>query len=354
MKKVFTFLLLITMFMGLEVKNSNSQDSHNAVLEYVTGTWCQWCPCSHDIIQGILSNYPKTVILAYHGAGNDPWQSYSAGIRSHFGFTNYPTGVVGRRTGIISNSGWNNKVVQQSAMTPGLKIGIANKTYNPSTRELSLTANVTALTDLTGVYKINFILTESNLVYPQTGNGSCPGNSNYVHHHVVKAMINGDLGEDLHTTGTWSNGVVKTKTLNYVLPAGFVAENCNINAMVYLSEGNIGTQSVTMNAEWRTVVDNPTGINNQGTTASSYELSQNYPNPFNPTTSIKFSVPKDGNVSLKFYDILGNEVAVYADGFMKAGTYSAEFDGSGLASGIYFYTLTTSEFSDTKKMILSK
>ena len=102
-------------------------------------------------------------------------------------------------------------------------------------------------------------------------------------------------------------------------------------------------------------VDNPTGIHNTGNIVSSYELNQNYPNPFNPTTNIFFSVPKDGNVSLKFYDILGNEVASYIDnGFLKAGTYNAEFDGSKLASGVYFYTLSTNDFTATKKMILTK
>jgi len=90
------------------------------------------------------------------------------------------------------------------------------------------------------------------------------------------------------------------------------------------------------------------------TSPSEYQLFQNYPNPFNPVTNIHFSIPKDGNVTLKFYDILGNEVSKYFDGFMKAGMYNVEFDGSNLASGIYFYKIVADNFTSTKKMILSK
>jgi uncharacterized delta-60 repeat protein len=86
----------------------------------------------------------------------------------------------------------------------------------------------------------------------------------------------------------------------------------------------------------------------------SFVLYQNYPNPFNPATNIKFSIPKNGEVSLKIYDIAGNEIATYYEGFIKAGIYNAEVNASNWASGVYFYTLRNSEFTDTKKMILLK
>ncbi|MCX6164654.1 MAG: T9SS type A sorting domain-containing protein, partial [Ignavibacteriae bacterium] len=85
-----------------------------------------------------------------------------------------------------------------------------------------------------------------------------------------------------------------------------------------------------------------------------YSLSQNYPNPFNPTTNMKFALPKDGNVAIKIYDILGNLVNTIYDGYKTAGIYNATFDGSNLSSGIYFYKITSGSFSDTKRMILLK
>ncbi len=57
---------------------------------------------------------------------------------------------------------------------------------------------------------------------------------------------------------------------------------------------------------------------------------------------------------MKFYDIMGQEIATYVDGFLEAGTYKAEFDGSNFASGIYFYTLKTDNFVETKRMSLIK
>ena len=83
-----------------------------------------------------------------------------------------------------------------------------------------------------------------------------------------------------------------------------------------------------------------------------FELSQNYPNPFNPSTRISYQLPVSSHVNLKVYDILGNEVATLVDEEKEAGNYEVEFSSANLASGIYIYRLQTSEFIDTKKMVL--
>jgi len=86
-----------------------------------------------------------------------------------------------------------------------------------------------------------------------------------------------------------------------------------------------------------------------------YSLSQNYPNPFNPTTKINFALKTAGDVSLRVYDVLGKEVATLATGHYAAGSYSVEFTGNNLSSGMYFYTLTAANgFHQTQKMILMK
>lgn len=357
MKKFLTIFSLLTLLTLFNV-NKTYSDTYNAVLEYCTGAWCQWCPCGHDNIEAILMNYPNTVVLAYHGynAGNDPWYLYSEGIRNAFGFNAYPTGVVGRKSGIISRDGWNNEVVLQTLLiTPGVRIEVTNKSYDASSRTFSATVKITALTDLTGDYYINYVLTEDNLIYPQTGNGSCPGSSTYEHDHVVKSMLNGDMGE-LINSGTWTNGTVVTRTLNYVLPAApqmVDANNSSLNLFVYQLGTAISTNYFVQQS-MRTSITGSTGISNNNVTPESYSLSQNYPNPFNPSTTFTFSIPKSQNVSLKFYDVLGNEVATYVDGFLNAGSYSVEFNGSGFSSGIYFYKLTAGDFSETKKMNLIK
>jgi hypothetical protein len=85
-----------------------------------------------------------------------------------------------------------------------------------------------------------------------------------------------------------------------------------------------------------------------------YSVSQNYPNPFNPTTSIKFTVPKSGFVSLKVYDILGRQVADLVNQVKSAGTYIVDFDASTLTSGMYFYKFESNDFVSVKKMVLVK
>ncbi|PID55768.1 MAG: hypothetical protein CR986_10630 [Ignavibacteriae bacterium] len=85
-----------------------------------------------------------------------------------------------------------------------------------------------------------------------------------------------------------------------------------------------------------------------------YSLAQNYPNPFNPVTTINYKIPNNGIVSLKVYDVLGEEVATLVNEYKTTGSYNVKFDGSNLTSGIYIYTIKAGDFKDTKKLMLMK
>jgi len=85
-----------------------------------------------------------------------------------------------------------------------------------------------------------------------------------------------------------------------------------------------------------------------------FELSQNYPNPFNPNTTISFSIPQKSDVSVKIYDILGNEVTTLVNETREAGRYNVNFNASNYSSGVYFYTIKAGNFNETKKMTLLK
>jgi sugar lactone lactonase YvrE/fibronectin type 3 domain-containing protein len=92
----------------------------------------------------------------------------------------------------------------------------------------------------------------------------------------------------------------------------------------------------------------------KATQVGKYELGQNYPNPFNPTTTIEYAMPQAGVVTLKVYDVLGREVTTLVNERKAAGNYAVPFNGSGLASGVYFYKLTAGNFTATKKLLLVK
>jgi ligand-binding sensor domain-containing protein len=198
--------------------------------------------------------------------------------------------------------------------------------------------------------------------------------------------------------GTYGGGLAKFDGLNWTvfnhlnspLPSSYVTSLLIKENIIGIGTGNKGIAFLKNNNKWEIFNDsnsvlpsntvntiasdklgntwigtnngvaiyNETGIVNikniYQLQAQDFELLQNYPNPFNPTTKIKFAIPKSGNVRLKVFDQLGREVRTLVNGELTAGSYEYEFDGSGLASGVYFYRIETGSFVETKKMLLIK
>jgi hypothetical protein len=97
-----------------------------------------------------------------------------------------------------------------------------------------------------------------------------------------------------------------------------------------------------------------TAVEENWSVAMTYELSQNYPNPFNPSTTIQFTIPTQNVVTLKIFNILGQEVMTILNEKMDAGKHIVKFDASKLTSGVYLYQVSAGKFVETKKMILLK
>lgn len=102
------------------------------------------------------------------------------------------------------------------------------------------------------------------------------------------------------------------------------------------------------------VVSSSTSVENMEIIPISFSLSQIYPNPFNPTTTIYYSIPKTSFVSIKVFDVLGNEIKTLVKEEKIAGNHSIEFNANKLTSGIYLYRMQADNFSETKKLILLK
>ena len=140
----------------------------------------------------------------------------------------------------------------------------------------------------------------------------------------------------------------------------------------YVAPDTVGTDSIFANGnsvdgtggtagdQWNFAVTKQiflsakSGITQINQIACAYKLNQNYPNPFNPSTKINYSILKNGFVSLKVYNQLGQVVSNLVSENQNAGSYAVDFDGSGFSSGFYYYMIEANDFIETKKMILSK
>ncbi len=165
----------------------------------------------------------------------------------------------------------------------------------------------------------------------------------------------------VYKDGVLTNTVTQTP-LNIALGSGFKVGGYSTVATFTgkLDEFRIYKRALDSNeiaATWN--MDIPCGIvtgitANNNNIPVNYMLYQNYPNPFNPSTKISYAIPKAGNVELKVYDILGREISVLVNEFRQTGKYSVDFNAENLSSGVYFYTIKTGNFTDSKKMTLIK
>ena len=147
-----------------------------------------------------------------------------------------------------------------------------------------------------------------------------------------------------NANGTTSNG-------GFDLPFGggtVVLTQVGIHYYVCVPHASLGMKG--------TITVNPvTGINTAGDMIpNNFILRQNYPNPFNPNTKIEYAIPRMSFVTLKIYNVLGEEVTTLVNGIKPAGSYEVVFNGSDLVSGVYFYKMTAGGFSSTKRFILLK
>ena len=96
-------------------------------------------------------------------------------------------------------------------------------------------------------------------------------------------------------------------------------------------------------------------VSNDETPVKAFDLAQNFPNPFNPSTTIQFSLPTSSDVTIELYDLLGNKVKTLVDSKYESGTYTIKVDGSDLAAGVYFYSMTSGDdYKAMRRMTLIK
>lgn len=158
------------------------------------------------------------------------------------------------------------------------------------------------------------------------------------------------------TTGGWMGGcqgIIRTTNAGNdwePFSSGLISScgcvlACNTEGILFAGNGSGIYRTIKSTTD---IVENEEGI------PSEFTLHQNYPNPFNPSTKIRYELPQSEKVTLKVYDIIGKEIATLVNKEKPAGSYEVNFNANKLASGIYYYTLTAGNFTQSKKMILMK
>jgi Secretion system C-terminal sorting domain len=179
-----------------------------------------------------------------------------------------------------------------------------------------------------------------------TRNGTLAPVSNTIH------LSSGELTHNANIPMTSGSATVQ---FSYTAPNSGNIDTLWATGLATNSDGHTSGDDWNWATSKRIIIGSPNGVRNlSGEVPGSYALGQNYPNPFNPSTKINFSLPKSSNVKLAVYDMNGREVEVLLNQNLQAGIYEADWHPVNLASGIYFYSLKTNDFTGTKKMIFVK
>lgn len=309
---------------------------------------------------------------AFKPTTQDPYLVFTTVPPSQFGNWNPGGGL------LDSNRKGYNVCIWSPNLNGGNPVRIASYLNIDVLSDTNKFKSVTRIRTISAVSRFGFQVNSSIVGHPSIG-FSDDGSVIHVAFEVARpdTSAEGFNYFDVYTTrstdggSTWSNPQNISNTLNEDEMYPSVAKTGNTSTgyrLVYHSTSVPGCQGFgptgsTNGVESQIIApvylvykSTIIGITNIGTEIpTGYKLEQNYPNPFNPETSIRFNIPKTSNVTLKVYDITGKIVSVLANNEnVTAGVKEVKFNASNFASGIYFYSLTAGEFTETKKMILVK
>jgi len=164
-------------------------------------------------------------------------------------------------------------------------------------------------------------------------------------------LSNGELTQNDNIPMTSGSATVQ---FNYTAPALQGTDTLWATGLATNSNGGTSGDEWNWAVNRRIIVKLATGITGNSSEVKDFSISQNYPNPFNPNTIISYQLPKSGFVTLKIFDVLGNEISSLVNENQNPGSYEIDFDGSNLSGGVYFYTITAGDFRVTKSMMLIK
>lgn len=278
------------------------------------------------------------------------------------------TWAVTNPPGVLANASAQNSIVVLDNMWYGFGLNSAASVYYTTNGGTSWTQGILGIP---GTFTSGFAMSDNKLNGIAATNTSLPFIARTTNGGTTWISTNAGAGGSGYATCKWIEGtnicyisslagasgcIKKSTDAGATWTTMTTAGTVGITHMEFYRSGNIiYGYAVAQNGTVLKLIDNITGIEPvNNILPSEYKLAQNYPNPFNPSTTIEFSIPVSGHVSLKVYDALGKEVASILNDYRSAGNYSEQFVGTDLTSGVYYYQLTSGNFKETKKFMLVK
>ena len=271
-----------------------------------------------------------------------------------------PSTIVGSVTG-QPISGGGNFTVRSFTGSPNGPLGTGNMrwwpsddgttgaTWGPETGEVP-----TRFIQLAAAPKPGFSFTVDSVSFWSCGGGTGTMRFNVYYStdgFATKTRLNAD------TVNLPNSGNV-TATTRYAYKVGVTVPNGKtLSVRIYPWYGGAASNTkyvYTQLAEIKGTTSIVSAVRDEDFVPKEALLAQNYPNPFNPSTTLQFALKKSGHVSLEVFNVLGQHVATLVNEVLSAGSYHVNFDGSTLSSGVYLYRLQTTDFVQTKKMVLMK
>jgi len=327
-----------------------AQEERKILVEIFTNSHCPLCPTAHNVIDNYLSgpNGDKISYIFYHMIypyPDDPL--YLDSQADSDARDNYYNPVSATPQGWFdgvhqgSSSGWTSTLNSLVATESPLKIILSG---SRTTDQFNINAQLMRTGEITDNDLVVHFVVAEDIFYDGR-------NSVSNHKHVMRKMLPAPDGQSFSINLNETVNIPQTINLD----PQWDADSLSVVVFVQSTGSKTVYQSATISYDELNVTD----VQNENLFPSEFKLEQNYPNPFNPSTVIGYQLPVSGNVTLKVYDVLGNEVATLVNEYKSAGSYEVNFtvgqDSSpDIASGIYFYRLNAGKFVETKKLMLLK
>lgn len=311
------------------------------ILEIGTGTWCQFCPGAAMGAEDLIDNGQQVGVVEYHYG--DPYEnSFSLARINYYGISGYPTAVF---DGVEYFVGGSQTQSMYSNYLPiynsriGINSAFEMEIHGAMDRDDDYTVqvNITRLAPVLGDNLVlHLALTESAIPVSWYGQDHVG--------FVERVMAPGSDGTALALTGE------EEVELEFTINSSWVTAECELVAFIQ----DLDTKEIQQGIKVMVTELESQGVSDLSQQPQSTSLGINYPNPFNPSTSISYRLAQPGPVSLVVYNISGELVTTLVDAVQISGNHEVTFSAPELPSGLYFYQLSTPNFTATRKMMLVK